>query len=104
MITISPALSLVALLGGLLAGILLWSGNHLLKTAVSVEQVVPFTEQNAQLLPVQETLLRGSDLPSEAAQAELLRATQAGQETPHVELLRSSAEESSVSLFLYFGL
>jgi len=39
-------------------------------------------------LPVEEILVRGSDAPSTVQDEELLRATEAGQETPKEELLR----------------
>ena len=57
----------------------------------SVELV---TESGSHLLPLQDTLLRGSDLPPTGQQAELLRAAQAGLETPAEELLRSSSGET----------
>ena len=49
----------------------------------------PTSGHNAHLLPVEDTLLRGSDLPPTIQQAELLRATHAGQETQQEQLLRA---------------
>ncbi|HLK57424.1 MAG TPA: hypothetical protein VKU00_12715 [Chthonomonadaceae bacterium] len=50
----------------------------------------PITDHNAHLLPLMETLVRGSDLPPTEQQNELLRAVQQGQETPTEQLLRAS--------------
>ena len=57
----------------------------------SSQPLIPLTDRNAHLLPVEETLVRGSDLPPTIQQAELLRATQAGQEIAPEELLRATA-------------
>ena len=65
-----------------------WLSNTMFANAKSIEPVAPITERNAHLLPAQDTLVRGSDLPPSEQQSELLRATQNGQETPPEELLR----------------
>ena len=87
-------LCLIALLGGTPTALLLWGGKrtnaHAGRIAASIE---PITDQNIHLLPAQETLLRGSDLPPTVQQTELLRATQVGQETPKEELLRATLGE-----------
>ena len=62
----------------------------LMKRAKAIEPVQPVTDRNAHLLPLQDTLVRSSDIPTTVQQAELLRATQ-NQETPPEELLRSVA-------------
>ena len=66
-----------------------WKCIELLRAMRSIEPVQPVTERNAHLLPLQDTLVRSSDLPPSEQQAELLRAVQTGQETPLEELLRS---------------
>jgi hypothetical protein len=57
-----------------------------------VERVAPITNRTASLVSPEESLVRASDVPPSQQQAELLRATQYGKETPAEELLRASRD------------
>jgi len=59
-------------------------------SAQEIEPVAPITRHNTGRLPEIETLVRPSDIPLSHQRAELLRATEPGQETPAEELLRST--------------
>ena len=69
----------------------MWISRKLFRDGKAIEPVQPITERNTHLLPLQDTLVRSSDLPPSEQQAELLRAVQTGQETPPEQLLRSVA-------------
>ncbi|HLK59172.1 MAG TPA: hypothetical protein VKU00_21600 [Chthonomonadaceae bacterium] len=84
---LSDLIYLIPILG---SAALYLSSKLLIKKANAVEQVDPITDRTAYLLPLEETLVRGSDLPPIEQQAELLRAVQTEQETPQEELLRAS--------------
>jgi len=57
--------------------------------------IAPITPQNAKQLPEIETLVRASNLPPSHQQAELLRATSQGSETPPEELLRATLKDTN---------
>ena len=63
------------------------------KSLTTLRSVGPITDRNAHLLPLQDTLVRSSDLPPTEQQAELLRAAQ-NQETPPEQLLRMVAGDA----------
>jgi hypothetical protein len=67
-------------------------GKSMLKNANKVEPVELITRRNAGKLPEAETLVRGSDQPATAEQAELLRAARQSPETPPEQLLRATLE------------
>ena len=85
---------LLALLAFIAASVPLLTVGFRTKDLVEASQsIAPITDKNAHLLPLHDTLVRGSDLPPTVQQSELLRATQAGQETPQEELMRATTEE-----------
>lgn len=67
-------------------------GANRLKSAVHMEPVTLITRHNTGQLPEVETLVRSSDRPSSAEQAELVRAAGQRVETPPEELLRAAHE------------
>jgi hypothetical protein len=79
---------------GVSVSLLLVGKNVNSKAEEIAASITPITEQNAHLLPPQDTLLRGSDLPP-TEQAELLRAVQTGQATPAEQLLRAGQGEAA---------
>lgn len=58
-----------------------------------VSTTIPLSDHNDLQLSLRQTLLRGSDVPPTVQQAELLRAIQAGQETPQEQLLRATTTQ-----------
>jgi hypothetical protein len=60
--------------------------------AREIEPVAPITRHNTGHLPEVETLVRGSDRPVTAEQAELLRAVRQTPESPPEQLLRATQE------------
>ncbi|MCW3097909.1 MAG: hypothetical protein JWL77_3527 [Chthonomonadaceae bacterium] len=73
----------------------IWFSKRFFVEAKEIEWVQPITVHNAHLLPVQETLVRPSDLPPSHQQAELLRAAPQGSETPPEELLRATHKDTN---------
>ena len=78
---------------------LLWScagfvtigfGHSMFENALNIEPVELLRESSAKGLPDVETLVRSSDRPSSADQAELLRAAGQGNEMPAEQLLRAT--------------
>jgi len=65
----------------------------LFETAQAIKPVTPITDRTAHLLPLQETLVRGSEEPPIAQSDVLLRAATSGPETPPEQLLRPTVEE-----------
>jgi hypothetical protein len=82
------------LFGGLLGGV--WLGSRSAKALLNrVEKIKPvglITRHNTGNLPEVETLVRGSDPPATAEQAELLRAVRKSPESPPEQLLRAAQE------------
>jgi hypothetical protein len=72
-------------------GLLRWA-KALSRKAKNIELVAPITRHNTGHLPEVETLVRGSDRPATAEQAELLRAVRQSPETPPEQLLRAAQE------------
>jgi hypothetical protein len=68
------------------------AAGKLSKKANEIDHIQPITARNTCLLPPEESLVRASDVPLSQQQAELLRATQHGNETPAEELLRASTD------------
>ena len=85
------------MLGGLIPGAIgltaIWYCKVAIKSARDIEAVTPITRHNTGHLPEVETLVRGSDRPATAEQAELLRAAGQGAETPSEQLLRAAQGE-----------
>jgi hypothetical protein len=81
---------------GVLVGIigLRWlSGvKDMYNRACAIEPVAPITRHNTGHLPEVETLVRGSDRPETAEQAELLRAVRQSPASPPEQLLRATNE------------
>ncbi|MCW3094972.1 MAG: hypothetical protein JWL77_590 [Chthonomonadaceae bacterium] len=67
-----------------------WGCTSYFKRAQEIELVAPITRHNTDQLPAVETLVRASDAPPSHQQAELLRASPQGSETPPEELLRAT--------------
>ena len=67
-------------------------GHFMFNTALEIAPVALLTKSSAKRLPEVETLVRGSERPPAADQAELLRAAQHN-ETPAEELLRPSQKK-----------
>ena len=65
------------------------AARHWFKESKQTAPVALLTKSSAKFLPEVETLVRGSDRPATAEQAELLRAAGQGAETPAEQLLRA---------------
>ena len=76
----------------LTASAIVWS-RRFLKHGQAIAPVQPLTDRNAHLLPLQATLVRGSDAPLIEQQSVLLRPVQQGPETPPEQLLRAGQGE-----------
>lgn len=76
----------------LFGGVARWLSQFFFNEMRSAPPVGLLTKSSARSLPEEETLMRGSDRPSEAEQAELLRAARTEPETPPEQLLRSAQE------------
>ena len=72
----------------LITGLTLWWGSR--KSWKTLRALQPINFADIAALPEIETLVRASDLPPSYQQAELLRATPQGSETPLEELLRAT--------------
>ena len=75
----------------------LWAAFRVFKRAKQIETVAPITKYTAHQLPASETLVRASERPVTAQQAELLRPVLQGHATPPEQLLRA-AEENGQSV------
>ena len=70
----------------------LWISKNIGAMVAEIKHVTPITHKNNHFLPVKETLVRASHMPSAQHQTELLRATQDGAEIPPEQLLRAGQE------------
>jgi hypothetical protein len=77
---------------GSIGALALWGSMIAMCEANNIEPVALITRQNTGLLPEVETLVRGSDRPETAEQAELLRAVRQSPESPPEQLLRATNE------------
>lgn len=80
----------ITTLSGIASRVLLVFGFRTERNVKSSRPLVLIAGHNAYLLPLQDTLVRSSDLPPTIPQAELLRAAQVGQEAPQGQLLRAA--------------
>ena len=85
----------LGLMAALSATVMLLLANGCQKQGQLIEPVEPMTDQNAHLLPPQDTLVRGSHIPPTVHQAELLRAVQTSSEAPPEQLLRAGQGNES---------
>ena len=72
----------------LAVGFTLYLTYFFYKMVRNVERVAPITKRTTSSLSPEKSLLRSANLPAFKYQAELLRATGSGPETPPEELLR----------------
>jgi len=68
----------------------IWYATILFQDTRQIEPVELITRHNVQELPVDETLLRGSNRPAIDSQSDLLRATGQETEAPSEQLLRAT--------------
>jgi len=68
------------------------SSKVFLRRARAIEPVLPITDRSTDLLPLEETLVRGSDPPPAAQRVELLRAANSDQKAFPEQLLRPTGE------------
>lgn len=78
---------------GVLAIITIDAGLALSRHAETMPEVIPLTQQTAEQISAEESLVRASSQPTEQPETILLRAAQFSTETPAEELLRSSQPE-----------
>jgi hypothetical protein len=82
--------AVVGAITGLFGAIGTWLARFFFAEARKITPVALLTKASARDLPEVEVLVRGSDLPPPAQQAELLRAAGKGAETPPEQLLRAT--------------
>ena len=82
----------IPLVVGWLSILLLLHSKSMFVKATAIDPVKAITDRSVHLLPLQDTLVRGSEEPPVEQNKVLLRSVQQGQEATKEELLRGSEE------------